>query len=123
MNNKLTALVLVCLCLATTVVCADQDYRSKNIFNRMTDWSSTLFKPSEEKREIMDQRVQMRADKRQENEVYKEKKQALTEKYHQQLLSISHEDIGAQEMAIKLKTANNDYKLNMDNLKKGGRHE
>ena len=117
MNKELTAILVIGLCLGTTLVFADQNYEERNIFNKITDWSTTLGKSSEEKQAVIDQRIATRSEKRKSYDAYNKEKRELTEQYHNELLSIKdNSNYSAEVMAQRINESNNDYRMKLKQL-------
>lgn len=55
--------ILLAVCILNSKLYATDD-KERNMFNQLTDWSVTFGKSSQEKKCIIDQRVQMRATDR-----------------------------------------------------------
>lgn len=107
MIKKIT-LIILSLVLSVPVVFADQAYNHRGVFNKFTDWTATLGKPSWEKDQIVNDRIERRAERRR-----------LEAEYHDKLVSIRNENISAEEMAQKLKDAYQEQKKAVHQLDAG----
>ena len=117
MNKKLPAVLVIGLCLSATLVFAKQNYEGRNVFNKVTDWSATLGKSSEESQSVIDRRIVLRSEKRKARDVYNRQKRELTEQHRSELLSIrDNSNYSPEVMAQKLMESKDNYKMKLKQL-------
>jgi hypothetical protein len=125
MNKKLVLIGLVIVgCMVSSKSFADQDYRSRNALNCITDWTATIGKSPEEKQRIIDQRTDMRAKdreawahKRDEQRKIDGQKDDENKSYenHRSDLQNQYKD-DPETLNKKLQDADNDHNAKMNDL-------
>ncbi len=106
--------MMTSICIVSSNSFADQDYHSRNVFNRVTDWTATVGKNPEAKQEVINQRVEMRAQKR-EALVRQNMKNDQTNRHYAQRVNAVNVDHAKANIDNTRSEAMNDWQAKYNN--------